>query len=420
MQKSLFVSRFLNAIDPFNLGVLLSRFQIKNDCIYGVCSYKASEFVHGYEESKTQVLNALNRLSAHPIWQFNQESVTKIKGTFVFILENDLHLDENSFYKKLLNALIDNDFFNRSHSMTPNQRLFLSGFFESRGSIDTKLNFLTSDYFFHSPLEFNKFHYLIDFFNIPSEALNFNFRELQPEYAQSINQRNAQFRIYLNWYLYHIGLFNPYKARIASVRLKTDLEPYNGFYDKSYNGIYYKLKDRPTTEYRGNSFMERAHFYLKNVYQQDLDDKSIKKLREQLGLIQKSEEFRRDSKIINFYRLSTPNVCSACCSDYDIKERSFISLPLYKITQDSDSYYTEIHHVISLGKNKELDVLANLAKLCPACHRALKKAPSEEGFQKRLIRNILNRNKDNLEFAQLRFETDDFLTLIDRIYESLK
>ncbi|GAA7726300.1 hypothetical protein HpMMM95_04380 [Helicobacter pylori] len=50
--------------------------------------------------------------------------------------------------------------------MTPNQRLFLSGFFESRGSIDTQRNFLTSDYFFHSPLEFKKIHYLIDFFNI--------------------------------------------------------------------------------------------------------------------------------------------------------------------------------------------------------------------------------------------------------------
>ncbi|TPH84908.1 HNH endonuclease [Helicobacter pylori] len=406
------VSHFLNDnIDPFNLGVLLSRFQIKNGCIYGVCSYKASKFVHDYEESKAQVLNALNTLSAHPIWQSNQESVTKIKGTFVFILENDLHLDENSFYKKLLNSLIDNDFFNRSHLMTPNQKRFLSGFFESRGSIDTQRNFLTLDYFFHSPLEFNKFHYLIDYFNIPSEALNFNFRELQPEHAQGINQRNAQFRIYLNWYLHHIGLFNPYKARIAEHVFKTTL---------IYDGIYYKLRDLPRTEYRGNSFTERSHFYLKNVYQQDLDKKRIKELREQLGLIQKSEEFKRDSKIINFYRLSTPNVCNACCDDYDIKERSFLSLPLYQITQRSDSYYTEIHHVISLGKNQELDVLANLAKLCPVCHRALKKGSSEEEFQKRLIRNILNRNKDNLEFAQLRFETDDFLTLINRIHESLK
>ncbi|GAA8756482.1 hypothetical protein BTM115_07070 [Helicobacter pylori] len=404
------VSCFLNAIDPFNLGVLLSRFQIKNGCIYGVCSYKASKFVHGYEESKAQVLSTLNTLSKHQIWRFNQGSVTKIKGTFVFILENDLHLDENSFYKKLLNSLIDNDFFNRSRSMTPNQRLFLSGFFESRGSMDTQRNFLTLDYFFHSPLEFKKFHYLIDFFNIPSEALNFNFRELQPEYAQGI-KRNAQFRIYLDWYLYHIGLFNPYKVRIAEHVFKTTLVD---------DGIYYKLRDRPTTEYRGNSFIERAHFYLKNVHQQDLDDKSIKKLREQLGWIQESEEFRRDSKIINFYRISTPNVCSACCGDYRIKKRSFISLPLYKITQNPNSYYTEIHHVISLGKDKELDVLANLAKLCPACHRALKKGASEERFQKRLIENILNHNKDNLEFAQLRFETDDFLTLINRIYESLK
>ncbi len=361
------VSCFLNAIDPFNLGVLLSRFQIKNGCIYGVCSYRASKFIPGYEESKAQVLNALNTLSVHPIWRFNQGSVTKIKGTFVFILENDLHLDENSFYKKLLNSLIDNDFFNRSRSMTPNQRLFLSGFFESRGSIDTQRNFLTLDYFFHSPLEFKKFHYLIDFFNIPSEVLNFNFRELQPEYAQGINQRNAQFRIYLNWYLYHIGLFNPYKAQIAHHIFKTPLVD---------DGIYYKLRDRPTTEYRGNSFIERAHFYLKSVHQQNLDDKSIEKLREQLGWIQKSEEFRRDSKIINFYRISTPNVCNACCGDYDIKERSFISLALYKITQNPNSYYTEIHHVISLGKDKELDVLANLAKLCPACHRALKKGAS--------------------------------------------
>ncbi|WQS76113.1 HNH endonuclease [Helicobacter pylori] len=409
------VSHFLNDnIDPFNLGVLLSRFQIKNGCIYGVCSYRVSKFIPGYEESKARVLNALNTLSVHQIWQSNQESVTKIKGTFVFILENDLNLDENSFYKKLLNSLIDNGFFNRSHLMnlmTPNQKRFLSGFFESRGSIDTQRNFLTSDYFFHSPLEFNKFHYLIDFFNIPSEALNFNFRELQPEHAQGINQRNAQFRIYLNWYLHYIGLFNPYKARIAEHVFKTTLVR---------DGIYYKLSYPPTTEYRGNSFTERAHFYLKNVYQQDLDDKSIEKLREQLGWIQKSEEFKRDSKIINFYRLSTPNVCSACCGDYDIKERSFISLPLYQITQKHDSYYTEIHHVISLGKDQELDVLANLAKLCPTCHRALKKGSSEEEFQKSLIEKILNHNKDNLEFAQLRFETDDFPTLINRIYESLK
>ncbi len=81
---------------------------------------------------------------------------------------------------------------------------------------------------------------------------------------------------------------------------------------------------------------------------------------------------------------------------------------------------TILKYMISLGKNKELDVLENLAKLCPACHRALKKGSSEEEFQKRLIRNILNRNKDNLEFAQLRFETDNFLTLIDKVYESLK
>ncbi len=61
-----------------------------------------------------------------------------------------------------------------------------------------------------------------------------------------------------------------------------------------------------------------------------------------------------------------------------------------------------------------------LLNFAPTCHRALKKGSSEEGFQKHLIENILNHNKDNLEFVQLRFETDDFPTLINRIYESLK
>ncbi len=123
------VSCFLNAIDPFNLVVLLSRFQIKNGCIYGVRSYKASKFIPGYEESKARVLNALNTLSTHQIWQSNQESVTKIKGTFVFILENDLHLDENAFYKKLLNSLIDNDFFNRSHFNDPQSKTLFERLF---------------------------------------------------------------------------------------------------------------------------------------------------------------------------------------------------------------------------------------------------------------------------------------------------
>ncbi len=87
-----------------------------------MCSYKASKFIVGYEESKPEVLEALNTLSVHQIWQSNHESITKIKGTFIFVLENDLNLDENSFYKKLLNLLINNDFFSRSHSITPRSK----------------------------------------------------------------------------------------------------------------------------------------------------------------------------------------------------------------------------------------------------------------------------------------------------------
>ncbi|GAA7348302.1 hypothetical protein MLS212_08590 [Helicobacter pylori] len=101
-----------------------------------------------------------------------------------------------------------------------------------------------------------------------------------------------------HWYLCHIGLFNPYKARIAHHICKTTLVD---------DGIYYKLRDQPTTEYHGNSFIECAHFYLKNVHQQDLDDKSIEKLREQLGdgfkRVRSLDEIAKSSIFIVFQRL---------------------------------------------------------------------------------------------------------------------
>ena len=41
------------------------------------------------------------------------------------------------------------------------------------------------------------------------------------------------------------------------------------------------------------------------------------------------------------------------------------------LKRNSDKHYFELHHVISFGAKQSGDILENLVKLCPACHRAL-------------------------------------------------
>lgn len=76
--------------------------------------------------------------------------------------------------------------------------MFIRGFFETRGSIDFKLNYLSSDYFYSNRLEFNKCLIFTNYFNISPAFLNINFRQLQNDYVENKNQRNAQIRIRLD------------------------------------------------------------------------------------------------------------------------------------------------------------------------------------------------------------------------------
>ena len=76
--------------------------------------------------------------------------------------------------------------------------------------------------------------------------------------------------------------------------------------------------------------------------------------------------------------------------------------------------------MISVGKDSDLDVLENLAKLCPVCHRALKRGASSQEIQKNLISEILNSNSQNLEFAKIIFQNENLDFLTDKIWENLK
>lgn len=199
-------------------------------------------------------------------------------------------------------------------------------------------------------------------------------------------------------------MINEYKAKIIK-------EVYGINYRSNIDEIFYFECEEPS--FTKAMINERLGFYLNTIYGKNLSNYEIDKIRKSLEFEEgKNDEFRRDANIVKFMRIYAPDICAACNDIYDIKDRSFITR--------QNRYYTEIHHCISVGKEKELDVLENLVKLCPTCHRALGKGSSSAEYQKELIKRILNSNQQNLEFAKIIFASDNINILVDKIQENLK
>lgn len=404
------VSKFFNEnlqIPPFILGAFFGRFVVQNDYIYTLSTYKSSEKIDDkifYKQSKENYLNAINSQSNGDFWEMNHYKTIK-RAEFVCVLQNDLNLNNDEFYAKLLRKIFLSDFFLDS-DLSEAKKSFLRGFFELRGSIDTTRVLLAQDYFYANDQEIKRIHHLVDSFFVGENELNWNFRELQKQFVSGENKRNTQLRINLFWYLRNIGLINEYKAKIV--------QNVYGLTPNLRDEIYYF--DCEAQTHGKAKFTERVNFYLSSVFGKNLSDFEIKNLRKDLEFNENlgENEFSRDANIIKFMRFNTPDECFACKKIYDIKDRSFPSKPL------RGRYYTEIHHVISVGKNSDLDVLENLAKLCPVCHRALKKGASSQMYQKELIGEILNSNPQNLEFAKIIFENEDLDFLKDKIWENLR
>lgn len=394
------VSEFLIDIQsPFVLGAFFSRYVIEKGFIQTISQYKPTKFLDDsiYKSSLALYLDALNYQSNDCVWEYRD------KTSFQILLENDLNLNGDRFYKLLLRKIMLSPFF-IGEILDRDKKAFIRGFFEIRGSVDASRKYLSQDYFYNSELELKRVRLLMDNFNIPEEAFNINFRELQSQFVSGENRRNTQLRINLFWYIKNIGLINEYKAKIIK-------EVYGINYRSNIDEIFYFECEEPS--FTKAMINERLGFYLNTIYGKNLSNYEIDKIRKDLEFEEeKNDKFKRDVNIVKFMRIYAPDICAGCNDIYDIKDRSFLTR--------QNRYYTEIHHCISVGKDKELDVLENLVKLCPTCHRALGKGSSSAEYQKELIKRILNSNQQNLEFAKIIFASDDINILVDKIQENLK
>jgi 5-methylcytosine-specific restriction protein A len=56
----------------------------------------------------------------------------------------------------------------------------------------------------------------------------------------------------------------------------------------------------------------------------------------------------------------------------------------------NNRYYLEVNHVVPFAsESKAVDVLDNLVKLCPTCHRALAPHRAEEKLQREIIEKMI-------------------------------
>ena len=117
--------------------------------------------------------------------------------------------------------------------------------------------------------------------------------------------------------------------------------------------------------------------------------------------------------MVDAVRLFTPDECMGCKNKYKIEDRTFTN-------KKTGRLYFEIHHVISIGDNHELDDENNLVKLCPACHDTLKRGRATKETQKEIIIEIYNNAPYTLEFAEHFFDTTNFDEIVELTYINLK
>lgn len=403
------VSDFLRIpINPFVLGCFFSRYIFSDDnkYIYTEYSYKKSKYgVVDFESTKKLIFDKINDFSKpNNLWTFNDKS-SKFIAKYQLI--NDLNLDKNSFYNRLYRKIMSECEWVFDEDLSNEKKNFIRGFFESRGSIDTTADYITQDYFYNSEFEIKRLRILIDYLQIPYYVTNLNFRDLQKDFYENVNKRNTQLRIEIMWFLKNIGLLNDYKISVfLDSRKHKNIEIL-----KEENGVIY-LNTPPKSYQDANTIGKRLNYYSENIYGQTLSSDQINEIRQNLGFEQKSG-FSRNIILSETIRMFSPDECVCCKDDYSINDRTFTH-------KRTNRPYFEIHHVISIGKNKDLDDENNLVKLCPVCHGCLKKNIGTFEEQTNLIKKLLKNVPKSLDFSKHFFDTNDTNLIISYIQENLK
>lgn len=232
------------------------------------------------------------------------------------------------------------------------------------------------------------------------ERLNLNFRELQPQHVSGQRKRNTQIRINLKWF------YDNVICKYPNIN--------------SYKTAVMRTKQADLGELRMcHSFETRMLFYINKILGRELSVDKISALRRDLEFREPIEETPenkfnvRNQKIVAFARETFDDICVGCGDIYDIADRSFV-MPR------NNRYYFEVNHVIAYASDSDaVDVLDNLVKLCPVCHRALTPHRAHPDLQRRIISNMLDSRPEVCNFVHSMMPAH-YESPVDYVFDNLK
>lgn len=232
------------------------------------------------------------------------------------------------------------------------------------------------------------------------ERLNLNFRELQPQHVSGQRKRNTQIRINLKWF------YDNVICKYPNIN--------------SYKTAVMRTKQADLGELRMcHSFETRMLFYINKILGRELSADKINALRRDLEFREPIEETPenkfnvRNQKIVAFARETFDDICVGCGDIYDIADRSFV-MPR------NNRYYFEVNHVIAYASDSDaVDVLDNLVKLCPVCHRALTPHRAHPDLQRRIISNMLDSRPEVCNFVYSMMPAH-YESPVDYVFDNLK
>lgn len=361
----------------FNLGTYKNnKFKIR-------IAYRESK--HSNKELTTDLVKKNNDLL---IDYFNLPFEKSGQSTHTLMIENDTDYSRGEILNLIYSKTQQQRF---NYSDEDYQKIMILSLFVPRGSLDLNHNYYSVDIIRENESE----SYISNLVSLVSSTnairqFNLNFRQLQHEYVENKQKRNTQVRINLAW------LYKNYSTSFK------DINRYK----------YILLKDNHTLIASKNingelssSFIERAIFYRNKIignYEKEnaLSKKGIQKLiakyRKELNFDDNTvedDDIKRSSDLIKLAIISLEDKCFCCCNQYELLDRTFIRA-------NGNRPYLEVHHVISFGSDKNGDVLENLVKVCPACHKALTPGRAEINYQRDLIKNILNTSQSANQYVE--------------------
>ena len=355
-------------------------------------SFKQSKYSTIPFDKENLFLEVSKNLTKYYQMPFSQK-----KNGYICTVKNDLQYT----YKEIINALRNKILvqISRFPNVLNIDSVLAKSIYILRGSPDFNRRLIAVDI-----LRPNKNDIYIDsmyrILNVSNELINYlnwNFRDLQQDYVTGKNKRNIQLRLNLNWYYKNVA---------------SSLEDINRYKYKILIDNTDKIGLLDNQSKISENFIKRVQFYRLKILNNDLTELDIKEIRNDLFGENNSVPTRKQ-RVVSTVKNLTDDVCCACHTTYPIEDRSFI------VPRDN-RYYFEYHHVIPFSSNRNMvDIVENVVKLCPTCHRAMTKNRAAETLQTKLIYNILKTREDVYGFTSSYYKQNNMLSTAQLIQKSL-